>query len=299
MKILILGGDGMLGHQLLKLLGERHEVKVTLRQELSAYADCGLFTAQNAIPGIDVRMPDRLLGVMSQFPPDAVVNAVGIVKQRPDGLDVIPNLEINALLPHRLALMCRVVGARLIHISTDCVFSGNRGQYREDDVPDPVDIYGHAKLLGEVAQPGVITLRTSIIGLSLYRDASSLHRNGSLIDWFLRQRGRIKGYRNAIFSGFTTMELSRVIAMLLEGHPPLAGGLYHLSSTAISKHDLLVRLRDRLERDIEIAPDDAVRIDRSLDSTRFRDEFNYSPPSWDVMLEELAQDIRANAVVTA
>ena len=292
MKILILGGDGMLGHQLLKLLGDRHDVKVTLRQELPAYAGSSLFSPSNAIAGVDVRMSDRLLAAMSEFRADAVVNAVGIVKQRLDGLDVIPNLEINALLPHRLALMCRAIGARLIHISTDCVFSGNRGQYREDDVPDPVDIYGHSKLLGEVAQPGVITLRTSIIGRSLYR-------NASLIDWFLRQRGRINGYRNAIFSGFTTMELSRVIAMLVESHPPLAGGLYHLSSTAISKHDLLVRLRDRLERKIEIVPDDTVRIDRSLDSTRFRAEFNYSPPSWDVMLEELAQDIRANAAVTA
>jgi dTDP-4-dehydrorhamnose reductase len=292
MKILILGGDGMLGHQLLKLLQERHEVKVTLRQELAAYASCRLFSADNAICGIDVRMSDRLLATLAQFPPDAVVNAVGIVKQRPDGLDVIPNLEINALLPHRVALMCRAVGARLIHISTDCVFSGHRGHYREEDVPDPVDIYGHAKLLGEVAQPGVITLRTSIIGRSLYR-------NASLIDWFLRQRGRIQGYRNAIFSGFTTMELSRVIAMLLESHPPLAGGLYHLSSAAISKHDLLVRLRDYLGRQIEIVPDDSVRIDRSLDSTRFRAEFHYSPPSWDAMLQELAEDIRAHAPVAA
>jgi dTDP-4-dehydrorhamnose reductase len=292
MKILILGGDGMLGHQLLMLLQERHDVRVTLRQEFPAYSGCKLFSPRNASAGIDVRATDKLLGVLSGFRADAVVNAVGIVKQRADGLDVIPNLEINALLPHRLALMCRAVGARLIHISTDCVFSGNRGQYREDDTPDPVDIYGHSKLLGEVSQPGVITLRTSIIG-------RSLSRNSSLIDWFLSQKGRIKGYRNAIFSGFTTMELSRVIAMLLESHPPLAGGLYHLSSTAISKHDLLVRLRDKLERKIEIVPDDSVRIDRSLDSTRFREAFNYSPPSWDVMLEELARDIRAHAPVAA
>jgi dTDP-4-dehydrorhamnose reductase len=291
MKILILGGDGMLGHQLFKLLRARHDVKVTLRRELPAYGGCGLFSPQNALAGVDVRVSDRLLAVLSEFHADAVVNAVGIVKQRPDGLDVIPNLEINALLPHRLALVCRAIGARLIHISTDCVFSGRRGQYREDDTPDPVDIYGHSKLLGEVSQPGVITLRTSIIGCSLYR-------NASLIDWFLRQQGRISGYRQAIFSGFTTKEVSRVIAMLLEEHPA-ASGLYHLSSSAISKHDLLVRLRDRLGRPIEIVPDDSVRIDRSLDSTRFRREFGYTPPSWDRMLEELADDIRTNAAVAA
>jgi len=291
MKILILGGDGMLGHQLLMLLRESHDVRVTLRQEFPAYTGTKLFSSENASAGIDVRATDKLLGVLSRFRADAVVNAVGIVKQRADGLDVIPNLEINALLPHRLALMCRAVGARLIHISTDCVFSGNRGQYREDDTPDPVDIYGHSKLLGEVTQPGVITLRTSIIGRSLYR-------NSSLIDWFLSQTGRIKGYRNAIFSGFTTKELSRVIAMLLEQHP-LASGLYHLSSTAISKHDLLVLFRDYLGHSVEIVPDDAVRIDRSLDSTRFRSEFGYAPPSWDDMLEELAHDIQMSPALAA
>jgi dTDP-4-dehydrorhamnose reductase len=287
MRILILGGDGMLGHQLLALLRERHEVMVTLRQEPAAYAASGLFTPKNSFMGVDVRASDRLLAVLAQFHPDAVVNAVGIVKQRLDGLDVIPNLEINALLPHRLALVCRAIGARLIHISTDCVFSGDRGQYREEDRPDPVDIYGHSKLLGEVVQPGVITLRTSIIG-------RSLSRNTSLIDWFLQQRGRIKGYRNAIFSGFTTKELSRVIESLLDKHPGTSG-LYHLSSSAISKYDLLMRLRERLQREVEIAPDDQVRIDRSLDSTRFRTEFGYTPPSWDEMLDELAQDIAKKA----
>jgi dTDP-4-dehydrorhamnose reductase len=287
MRILSLGGDGMLGHQLLMLLRERHEVMVTLRQEPVAYANGTLFTPKNSFLGVDVRASDRLLAVLSQFHPDAVVNAVGIVKQRHDGLDVIPNLEINALLPHRLALICGAIGARLIHISTDCVFSGDRGQYREDDRPDPVDIYGHSKLLGEVVQPGVITLRTSIIG-------RSLSRNTSLIDWFLQQNGRIKGYRNAIFSGFTTRELSRVIETLLDRHTG-ASGLFHLSSSAISKYDLLLRLRDRLKRSIEIVPDDAVRIDRSLDSTRFRAEFGYTPPSWDEMLDELAQDILKKA----
>jgi len=291
MKILILGGDGMLGHQLLKLLRERHDVKVTLRQEFASYAGVGLFTPENSFAGVDLRVSDRLLAVLADFHPDALVNAAGIVKQRPDGLDVIPNLEINALLPHRLALICAATGARLVHISTDCVFSGNRGQYREDDVPDPVDIYGHSKLLGEVTQQRVITLRTSIIGRSLYRSAS-------LIDWFLRQQGRIKGYRNAIFSGFTTKEVSRVIAHLLE-RPSAASGLYHLSSSAISKYDLLMHLRDRLARSIEIVPDDSVRIDRSLDSSRFRAEFAYTPPSWDVMLKELAEDIKANAASNA
>jgi dTDP-4-dehydrorhamnose reductase len=284
MKILVLGGDGMLGHQLLQLLATRHEVRVTLRQEFAAYASCSVFSPSNAFAGVDVRVSDRVLAVLSEFHPDAVVNAVGIVKQRPDGLDVIPNLEINALLPHRLALICRATGSRFIHISTDCVFSGSRGHYREEDRPDPVDIYGHSKLLGEVAGEGAITLRTSIIGLGLFRKTS-------LIDWFMRQNSRIYGYRNAIFSGFTTKELSRVIEKLLVEHPEVSG-LYHLSSAPTSKYELLVRLRDKLGLKTDIQPDDDFRCDRSLDSTRFRKDFSYMPPSWDDMLEELANDIR-------
>lgn len=291
MKILILGGDGMLGHQLLKLLRERHEVRVTLRQDAAAYSKVGLFTPENSYPGVDLRVHERLINVLADFHAEAIINAAGIIKQRADGLDVIPNLEINALLPHRLSLLCEATGARLIHISTDCVFSGTRGQYREEDTPDPVDIYGHSKLLGEVTHSGVVTLRTSIIGRSLYR-------NASLIDWFLLQSGRIKGYRNAIFSGFTTRELARVIATLLERHRG-ASGLYHLSSNPISKYDLLVRLRDKLARAVEIVPDDAVRIDRSLDSTRFRTEFGYAPPSWDRMLDELADEIRSSTALAA
>lgn len=284
MKILVLGGDGMIGHRLLQQLAARHDIRVTLRQEFAAYASSGLFSPANAYAGVDVRIADQVLAVLSEFHPDAVINAVGIVKQRPDGLEVIPNLEINALLPHRLALFCRATGSRFIHISTDCVFSGVRGFYREDERPDPVDIYDHSKLLGEVTTQGAITLRTSMIGLCLYRKTS-------LIDWFLRQTGPVSGYRNAIFSGLTTKELSRVIEMLLVSHPA-ASGLYHLSSDPISKYDLLVKLRDLLKLDISIIQDNSFRCDRSLDSSRFRKDFSYQPPSWSHMLEELANDIR-------
>lgn len=288
MKVLVLGGDGVLGHQLFGVLGARHEVKVTLRRELGAYAGCGLFSADNAVAGIDVRMEGRLRELLSELRPNAVVNAVALVPQRSDGNDVIGNLEINALFPHRLAQMCRGIGARLVHVSTDGVFSGERGNYREEDRADAADTYGRCKLLGEVATGRAITLRTAVIGLGLTR------RSG-LIDWFLQQRGRVPGYRNAVFSGFTAKELSRVIERILRDFPD-ASGLYHVSAAAISKHDLLLKLRDRLSLPIEVAADDSVRIDRSLDSSRFRSEFSYAPPSWDEMLEELAGDIRARYV---
>ncbi len=284
MKILVLGGDGMLGHQMLKVIGARHDVRVTLRQELSAYADSGLFSSENAYAGIDLRVADQILTVISAFHPDAVVNAAGLVKQRASATNIVANIEVNALLPHRMALICRTTGSRFIHLSTDCVFSGTGGNYSEDDRPDPVDIYGHSKLLGEVVSEGAITLRKSTIGLSL---------NGktSLIDWFLNQTEAVQGYSNAIYSGITSKELARVVEMLLVSYPS-ASGLYHLSSAPISKYELLLRLRDNLGLHIGINRDVAFCCDRSLDSTRFRDAFSYTPPSWPEMIDDLASDIR-------
>ncbi|MDQ3911555.1 MAG: SDR family oxidoreductase, partial [Actinomycetota bacterium] len=216
MRILILGGDGMLGHRLLMHLQDRHETKVTLRRELAAYERYGLFTLENSYWGVEAKDTERLLEVMGDFRPEAVVNAVGIVKQRGAAKEAIPSLEINALLPHRLALLCRAAGARLIHLSTDCVFSGRKGNYTEDDIPDAEDLYGRTKLLGEVTDAGCITLRTSIIGLELSR------RTG-LIEWFLAQRGEIRGFTKAIYTGLTTAEMSRVIERVLVEHPHLSG----------------------------------------------------------------------------
>jgi len=286
-RILILGGDGMLGHQVFMELRQRHDARVTLRQPLAAYSATGLFDTGNAFDGIDVRSFERIERVLSQFKPQAVVNAVGIVKQRPESEDAIVSLEVNSLLPHRLAIACHAVSAQLVHLSTDCVFSGDRGSYREEDRPDPSDLYGRSKLLGEVSGEGGITLRTSMIGLGL-------NRKTSLIDWFITQKGRITGYRKAIFSGFTTRELARIIAHLIERHPQ-ASGLYHTSAAPISKYELLTGLRERLGMELEIVPADEPRLDRSLDSTRFRRVFGYEPPSWGEMLDELAQDIQRKA----
>jgi dTDP-4-dehydrorhamnose reductase len=214
-----------------------------------------------------------------------VVNAAGIVKQRADTHDSIPNIAINALLPHRVASLCAASGARLIHISTDCVFSGLEGRYTEASTPDPRDLYGQSKLLGEVHAPHCLTLRTSMIG-------PEISRKTGLLEWFLAQRGSIKGFRRAIFSGFTTLELTRIVERLAL-HYPAAHGLYHVSAAPISKYDLLAMLGERLPVDVSIAPDDAFHCDRSLDSSRFRAQFSYAPPAWEEMLDELALAIRA------
>lgn len=284
MKILILGGDGMLGHQLLKHLSGRHQPRVTLRQGAGAYRAYSLFDDQNSYYDIDIRSHDRILDVMADFRPEAVINAVGIVKQRPSAKESIPSLEINSLLPHRLAVMCRAAGARLVHVSTDCVFSGRKGSYTEDDASDAEDLYGKTKYLGEVGDADCVTLRTSIIGLEL-------SRKRSLIEWFLAQEGPISGFTRAIYTGLTTAELSRVIEMLLLQHPTMSG-LYHVLSEPISKFDLLVLLKKRLGLRLEIRPDDAFVCDRSLDSSRFRREIGYTPPSWEQMTDELARSIQ-------
>lgn len=285
MRILILGGDGMLGHQLLKSLSPRHDVKVTLRQDLEACRYLGLFTPSNAYTGIDVRSQERLIEVFADFRPDAVINAVGIVKQRPTAKESIPSLEINALLPHRLAVLCKAAGTRLVHLSTDCVFSGKTGNYRDDDPADAEDLYGRSKFLGEVHEPHCITLRTSIIGFEL-------SRKKSLLEWFLAQSGTVKGFTQAIYTGFTTMEMSRVIEMLLMKYPD-AHGVYQVSSEPISKYELLLLVRDRFGKQIEVLPDAELKCNRSLDSRKFRQAFGYMPPTWETMIEELAREYQA------
>lgn len=285
MRILILGGDGMLGHRLLEHLSPNHDVRVTLRRGPSDYERYELFDEGNAYYGVEVLDQDKLTEVVADFRPEAVVNAVGIVKQRGAAKEAIPSLEVNSLLPHRLALLCRAANSRLVHVSTDCVFSGKTGGYTEEDVPDAEDLYGRTKLLGEVAEPGAVTLRTSIIGLELSRKTG-------LIEWFLAQKGEIRGFRRAVYTGLTTAELSRVIERVLSGHPGLHG-VWQVASEPINKHDLLVRFSEILGReDVRITPDDAVKIDRSLSGVAFSEATGYHAPGWNEMLQELGTEVR-------
>jgi dTDP-4-dehydrorhamnose reductase len=284
MRILILGGDGMLGHQLLKSLSSKHDVRVTLRQKFSAYKEFRLFSAENAYDGAEMNSMDRLVDVLGGFHPEAVVNAVGIVKQRSTAKESIPSLEINSLFPHRLAALCKATGIRVVHMSTDCIFSGKKGNYKETDPSDAEDLYGRTKYLGEVYDSHCVTLRTSIIG-------KELSRKQGLLEWFLSQKASVQGFKNAVFSGFTTLEMGRIIDNILVNHPG-KGGLYHVSSDPISKLDLLRLMKGKMGLDIEIIPSEEPRLDRSLDSARFRREFNYTPPTWEEMIEELNESLK-------
>src|SRR6266699_1869077 len=282
MKILILGGDGMLGHQLFRQWMGRHAVTAAVRGSLDSYVHFELFDRDNCIDKVDVRAVDDVLACVAKVRPDAIVNAVGLIKQRTGSDAALPSLELNSVFPHRLALIADGVGARVIHLSTDCVFSGYKGQYIESDTPDAKDIYGCTKLLGELHYPHCLTLRTSIVGRELSRKAS-------LVEWFLSQRGRVKGFARAIYTGFTTLEMARILENVLVAHPK-AHGLWHVSSEPISKYDLLCLLRKYFALDITVERDNEFVCDRSLVSDRFRKQFSYHPPSWDQMIKELAGD---------
>ena len=274
----------MLGHQLLCHLRQNHDVKVTLRQNLAVYGRFEIFTAENSYWDVEAQSIDKLIEVIAKFQPDAVVNAIGIIKQRNTAKDSIPSIEINSLFPHRLALICKNGNAKLIHLSTDCVFSGKKGNYREGDIADADDLYGRTKFLGEVSEKYCMTLRTSMIG-------PELHRKKSLLEWFLAQKGMVKGFKRAIFSGFTTFELSRIIERLIVEYPT-SHGLYHVSADPISKYDLLSMIKQKMNLSVHIESDTDFTCDRSLDSSRFKHDFQYSPPSWADMVNELCERIK-------
>ena len=284
-RLLILGGDGMLGHQLLQHFDNKYVIKVTLRKKFDYYKIYNLFNSENSLFEVEASNIENLSNVFSDFKPDFVINCIGIVKQRKEASDAIESITINALLPHQLTLLCDKYAARLIQISTDCVFTGKNGNYAESDVPDALDLYGRTKLLGEIDSPQAITLRTSIIGLELYRKQG-------LIEWFLSQTGNINGYARAIFSGFTTAELASIIERIFTQHRELSG-IWHVSSNPISKYELLCNLSKKLNRqDIKIIKDEKFVCDRSLDGSRFMKLTGYTPPSWDEMLDVLAQQIK-------
>jgi dTDP-4-dehydrorhamnose reductase len=282
MKILILGGSGMLGHRLWLNLSQVHETWVTVRGDGSQLPDISEFPRKYIRPHVDGLIFDEVSRAMAAIQPDFVINCIGLIKQDPLINDPLSSIKINALLPHQVSLVCRVARIRMIHISTDCVFSGRKGQYVESDSSDAEDLYGRTKFLGEVAYPHTVTLRTSIIG-------RELKARLGLIEWFLRQEETIRGYKKAIYTGFTIDELSRIILDYVIPRTDLSG-VYHVSSDPISKYDLLMLVKEAFGRGLSILPDEDFISDRSLDSTRFRKMTGYTPPSWSAMIDELRRN---------
>lgn len=278
MRILVLGASGMLGSALFRILSDGTDWTVygTVRNsDILRYFNSN--ERARIIRTADVLNQDELSGIFARIKPDLVVNCIGIIKQQKASKDPLVALPVNAMFPHRLSLLCELIGARLILISTDCVFNGKKGMYVESDIPDAEDLYGKSKEIGEVAdKPHVFTIRTSIVG-------HELNSNNSLINWFLSQEREVKGYTSAIFSGLPTCELAEIIRDFIVPKKEL-NGLYHISSDPISKHDLLILVNRIYKKNIRIVPSEEVRIDRSLDSKKFRESVSFHPDDWELLV---------------
>lgn len=285
-RVVILGGTGMLGHKLFQRLRERFPgtLCTTQRNVRQAPFDrVDFLQGDDVVCGIDAMDFESLRRFLAEREPDYVVNCVGIIKQRKETNNPIQSITINSLLPHKLAALVAEWGGRVIHFSTDCVFSGKRGGYTEQDGSDADDLYGKSKFLGEVATDNALTLRTSIIGRELVE-----HK--SLLDWFLSQNHQtIRGFERVIYSGVTTGQMAEVVTDLIRKEPPLSG-LYQVVSAPISKYDLLCLLREHYRLDIQIVPDQTEVCDRSMVGDKFREATGYVSPPWEVLVKNLVDD---------
>lgn len=284
-KVLVLGCTGMLGHVLFMKLSSYGSIDVygTSRSPKEA---AKWFPAELAKKikedVVDADNFDTVVRALASIQPHVVINCVGLIKQLPLASDPLSAITVNSQLPHRISLVCKASGARMIHISTDCVFNGQKGNYSESDPADAVDLYGRSKYLGEVQYPHCVTLRTSIIG-------HELKGKLGLIEWFMAEKAPVRGYKKAIFSGFTTVEMAHVIGEYVLPNEKLTG-VYHVSSDPISKYDLLKLVAERYSKDIRIDPSEDFKQDRSLDSTGFKSITGYKPPSWPEMIDKMYND---------
>lgn len=286
--VLVLGGTGMLGHTLFRALSNSPGLNVyaTVRS-LDGLSD--RFTKnmlQGVRTGVDADNFDDIARTLTEVKPDVVINCIGLIKQLPQASDPATAITINALLPHRLASACRTANARLIHISTDCVFDGRKGNYTEQDTTNADDLYGRTKMLGEISGPNCLTLRTSIIG-------HELKTRLGLLEWFLAQTSPVRGFTKAIYSGFPTIELVHIIADYVLPNPDLQG-IYNVSTSPISKYELLRIVARHYGKHTVIEPFDGFSLDRSLNSAAFKARTGYTPPSWEQLIEKMRVDYRAH-----
>jgi len=285
-KLLIIGGTGMLGHKLFQQLIETFPLTyATIRRDISKrpFKRIPFLQSKNIFRDIDVTNHEVLEEVIFSLKPDYILNCIGIIKQHKENAEPIPCIKINSLLPHQLVEAALKYGGRVIHFSTDCVFDGKRGSYTEEDTPNAADIYGRSKAMGEIVYDNALTLRTSIIGRELISHLS-------LLDWFLRQKGtRIRGFTRAIYSGVTTNQIAQVVKLILLKHPALSG-LYQVVAEPISKYNLLMLVKEIFKVDIEIEPYHDYVIDRSMNGSKFESVTGYKSPSWEALIQDIHKE---------
>jgi dTDP-4-dehydrorhamnose reductase len=283
--VLVTGANGMLGHIVCRVLSQNHRVVGVCRGPRAAChaPDWMEGSRVSLLDRVDLADPQALAQRLPARDVSVVINCAGLIRQRPEANDPLAILQANAHVPRRLAQWCDAHGARLIQISTDCVFSGRRGGYSEADTPDPVDLYGMSKLLGEITTAPHLTLRTSLIG-------PQLGGREGLFAWFMAQRGRtVQGYANAVFSGLTTLAFAQILDRIVGG-PSALCGLYHVASSPISKYVLLREIERRLAVGVTLLRDESMTCDRSLDGRRFAAASGIAIPDWEEMLDALCSN---------
>ena len=282
--VLILGASGMLGHMLARVFSPHHRVIGTTSSQYKAESPLAkLLDRDSWIGGIDVRSLNRVDELVREIQPDVVINCVGVIKQKMESSNITDAITINSLFPHHLANLCQSQNSRLIHFSTDCVFEGTPGMKMVSDTPNATDLYGTTKRLGEVDYGDSITIRSSIVGAQIVGTES-------LFQWAISQKGKkIKGFTGALYSGLTTMAMSKVILEIVDNFPQLSG-IQQIASEAITKHDLLRRLNAALGLNLDICADNTIIYDRTLDGSEFVEQTGVRIPTWDEMIIEFAGD---------
>lgn len=285
MKIVILGATGLIGHKLLQTVNEsEHDAYGIIHGSKMTFANIDFLQSDSIVESVDVLEFDKLHGILHYIQPNVVLNCVGITKRKEDINDPIQAVSVNSLFPHRLANLASEMNFRVIHFSTDCVFNGDIGNYLEESVTTGVDTYGKTKALGEIRYPHTLTIRSSFIGRELAGRTEHL-------EWLISQNGRtIKGFTHAMYSGVSTIYISRVVLDIIENHPELSG-LYQLATPDhISKYDLLCLARDTFHLDIEIVPESDYKIKPTLDGSKLKNAIGLVVPDWQEMMSELAAD---------
>ena len=282
--VLILGASGMLGHMLVRVFSPHHRVIGTTSSQYKAKSPLAkLLDRDSWIGGIDVRSLNRVDELVREIQPNVVINCVGLIKQKMESSNITDAIIINSLFPHHLASLCESQKCRLIHFSTDCVFDGAPGIKKVSDTPNATDLYGTTKRLGEVDYGDSITIRSSIVGAQIVG-------NESLFQWAISQKGKsIKGFTGALYSGLTTMTMSKVILEIVDNFPQLSG-IQQIASEAITKHDLLRKLNAALGLNLDICADNTIIYDRTLDGSEFVEQTGVRIPTWDEMIIEFAGD---------
>ena len=274
----------MIGHKLWQALaaGNNDDIVGTLHGQRDAFARYALFD-ERIIEQFEAADFEGVTSVLNRIRPSVIVNCIGITKRKSEASDVAKMFMINARFPHHLARWAAGNGARVIQFSTDCVFDGADGNYSERSVVTAPDLYGQTKYFGELDYDHCLTIRTSMIG-------REITGHTELLEWFLAQRGKcITGYRNARYSGLTTLAMARLLPRIVREHPQLCGK-YQIAGPIITKYDLLCQLREAFGLEVKVVPDETFHCDRTLQSDRFVQATGIRIPSWEKMLSELAGD---------